>query len=163
MMTAHKLAGRQPLGSAAVVREVLDFLLPLSDAYPGIDRWFLDKVAPMKDVTRHIVTIERHGQIVALGIAKNEGGEKKLCTIRVARAYEGRGMGIRVMDSLMHWLDTDRPLATVSEEKMPAFERIFARNGFALTSVTNGLYRPGKLEFVFNEPASPLMRGKQGL
>jgi hypothetical protein len=163
MMRAHKLTGYQPLSGAVAAREVLDFLRPLSDAYPGIDRWFANKVIPMLGITRHVVTIERQGKIAAVGIAKNECGEKKMCTVRVAPPYQGSGMGLRVMDDLMRWLGTDTPLATVSEEQMPAFERIFSRYGFSLTSISNGLYRPKKLEFMFNEPASPLMRDNQNL
>lgn len=140
-------------------KRVLSFLSPLSTSYPQIGRWFNTKVVPgVWNGTRHIVRIERDGQLIAVGIAKKEGNEHKICTIRVAPAYEGKGFGIRVLNSLMEWLDTNLPLATVSEENMPCFERIFARYGFMLTSVENGLYRPGKLEFVFNHPLSPMMR-----
>jgi|APTNR8051073442_1049403.scaffolds.fasta_scaffold01577_11 hypothetical protein len=146
---------------AIKAQRALQFLLPLSHAYPGISHWFVNKVTPYIGISRCLVMIERHGEIVALGIAKNEEREKKLCTIRVAPDYEGRGMGLRVMDNLMQWLNTDLPLATVNEEKMPAFERVFCSYGFCLTSVVNGLYREGKLEFFFNEPAGLLMQSRQ--
>lgn len=133
--------------------QVLNFLMPLSNSYPLFEIWFKSKVLPGLPLrTRHIVTIERHGGVAAVGIGKRENGERKVCTIRVDPAYEGRGLGIRVLDYLLDWLDTDFPLATVSEEKMPLFERIFERYGFMLSSVENGLYRPGRVEFVFNQP-----------
>lgn len=136
----------------------LGFLLPISQSYPGFEKWYADKVVPGVMLgTRRLTIIEREGVIAGVGIAKNELGEKKLCTIRVNAAYEGRGIGVRIFDDLLDWLGTDRPLATVSEEKMPAFERIFSRQGFVLTSVGNGVYRPGRLEYYFNETPSPLM------
>lgn len=130
----------------------MNFLLPLSASYPGFQGWFVTKVLPNVGTTSQISVMERYGEIIAVGIAKNEGGEKKLCTVRVAPAYIGRGYGLRLMDNLLDWMDTDQPIATVSEEKMPDFERIFAHYGFRLTSVNNGLYRPGKVEFMFNQP-----------
>jgi hypothetical protein len=132
-------------------KEIFKFLMQMSDAYPGIDQWFLNKVVPNLGTTRYITTIKRHGNIVAVGIAKNEDGEKKLCTVRVADAFKNRGLGVRVMDDLMKYVNTNYPLATVCEEMMPSFDRIFSKYGFCLTSVVNGMYRKGKVEFVFNE------------
>lgn len=158
MMTAA--ANRHPPTSTASLsateREVLAFLLPLSPDYPEIDHWFTGKVVPgLRGGSRHIVRHERNGRIAALGIAKSEAGENKICTVRVAPEFVGRGLGVRVFDELMHWLGTDRPLATVSEGRLGEFCRIFDHYGFRLTSVHTGLYVPGRAEYVFNEPRSP--------
>lgn len=161
MTTAQNLMLEHSGQDLVVAREVFEFLHPLSDAYPNIGQWYMGKVVPGWGVTRHVTIIRRHGDIAALGIAKDEHGEKKICTVRVAPVYEGRGMGIRVMDQLMEWLNTDAPLATVSEEKMPDFDKIFTKYGFQLTSVVNGLYRPNSIEYMFNECSSPLMELKR--
>jgi len=71
--------------------------------------------------------------------------------VRVAPSYHGRGIGLRIFDGLLRWLDTDHPYLTVNEEKFPAFERIFDSYGFTRTSVKSGLYVPNKSEFMFNE------------
>ncbi len=105
--------------------------------------------------TRRLVRIDRQGQIAALGIAKAEGGEAKICTVRIAPEFVGRGIGIRVFEELMGWLGTDRPLVTVSETKLGDFQRIFDHYGYRLTSVCTGLYVPGRAEYIFNEPLSP--------
>ncbi len=137
-------------------REALAFILPLSPDYPGIKTWFVNKVVPgLHCGSRHLVRIERQGQIAALGIAKAEGGESKICTVRIAPELQGRGLGIRVFDELMSWLGTDRPLATVSETKLADFQRIFDHYGYRLTSVCTGLYVSGRAEYLFNEPLSP--------
>lgn len=159
VMRAQSLESYQQIGDSIGLHGARQFLLPLSPHYPEVGRWFDSKVFPGIGSTRHLVFIERCGQIAAVGIAKNERGERKLCTIRVLPEYEGKGLGLRVMDKLLRWLDVDHPLATVSEEKMPQFQRIFDRYGFTLTSVENGTYRYGKFEYFFNEPNSPLMGG----
>lgn len=148
------------LGMTAAEREALAFVLPLSPDYPGIERWFASKVIPgLRAGTRRLVRIDRHGQIAALGIAKDEGGEAKICTVRVAPEFAGRGMGIRVFGELMEWLGTERPLATVSETKLAEFQRIFDHYGYRLTSVCTGLYVPSRAEYLFNEPLSPWGQG----
>lgn len=136
--------------------EALAFLLPISPQYPGIGGWFFSRVVPgLGNGTRRLVRVERHGQLVALGIGKLELGERKICTVRVAPEYAGRGLGIRVFDSLMEWMGTARPHATVSEDRMHEFESIFLYYGFRLTSTARGKYRPGKVEYLFNEPGNP--------
>ncbi|MDI9849978.1 N-acetyltransferase [Rhodoblastus sp. 17X3] len=159
MTTKHAIAHRHLHGGdlelTTAELEALAFVLPLSPDYPDIRSWFVEKVVPgLRCGSRHIVRIDRNNKIVALGIAKAEE-ETKICTVRVAPEFAGRGMGIRVFENLMSWLGTDRPLATVSENKLADFQRIFDHYGYRLTSVHTGLYRPGRSEFVFNEPNSP--------
>ncbi len=137
-------------------QEALSFVLPLSPDYPGIENWFVRKVIPgLRANTRRLVRVDRYGKIAALGIAKNERGEKKICTVRVSREFAGRGMGVRIFGELMTWLGTDRPLATVSDIRLNDFQRIFDHYGYRLTSVSSGLYVPGRVEYLFNEPSSP--------
>jgi GNAT superfamily N-acetyltransferase len=132
--------------------EVLSFILPLSRDYPGIEKWFLKKVAPgMRAGSRFILPVHRYGKIVAVGIAKNDGLEKKICTVRVAPTYEGRGLGVRVFDGLLRWLNTDRPSLTVSERNLSKYSRLFDYYGFMETSATRGVYLPHSLEHGFNE------------
>jgi len=132
--------------------EALSFLLPLSTDYPGIEQWFSTKVVPgLRDGSRTLLRVERQGGLVGLGIAKKEDNERKICTVRVAPSHVGRGIGVRIFDSLLKWLDEDKPLLTVNDNKLPMFERIFEYYGFNLTSHTEGLYLPSSVEVGFNE------------
>jgi len=143
--------------------EVLQFLLPLSADYPGIESWFKDKVVPgLRKEERYIHRVERDGHLIGVGIAKNSATEKKICTVRVLPAHFGRGAGVRIFDNLLRWLDDDRPHLTVSEGKLPAFERIFDYYGFSETSQRSGLYVPGRFEFGFNENAWPAEKSDDG-
>ncbi|MBY5385216.1 GNAT family N-acetyltransferase [Rhizobium leguminosarum] len=136
--------------------EVLNFLLPLSEDYPSIENWFRSKVVPgLRKRERYIHRVERDGQLIGVGIAKKGLTEKKICTVRVLPEHFGRGAGVRIFDSLLRWLDDDRPHLTVSEGKLPAFERLFDHYGFSETWQRDGLYVPGRFELGFNENAQP--------
>ncbi|MFZ1988771.1 MAG: GNAT family N-acetyltransferase [Alphaproteobacteria bacterium] len=144
------------LESGVVLRaaeaDALSFLLPLSGDYPNIENWYLHKVVPgFRNGTRKLLPIERNGELVGIGIAKNEAGERKICTVRVAPAHFGRGIGLRIFDGLLRWLDVERPHLTISAGKLPAFERIFDYYGFSATSAHKGLYVPHSYEISYNE------------
>ena len=95
--------------------------------------------------------MRRNGHIVALGIAKNEGAEQKICTVRVAPCYQNRGIGIKMFDGLLEWLNVEYPLLSVSESKYHEFARIFDYYGFSLTSIRKDYYIRGQNEYFFNE------------
>ncbi|WP_181904054.1 GNAT family N-acetyltransferase [Ciceribacter selenitireducens] len=132
-------------------QEALQFISGLSEDYPDIQNWYVNKVVPgLRTGTRFLLPVHRDGKLVAVGIAKNDGFERKICTVRVAPHHAGRGLGLRVFDGLLKWLDDDQPGLTVSATKLPAFERIFDWYKFRLTGVENGLYVPGRQEVGYN-------------
>ena len=135
--------------------DALEFLLPISDSYPNIQNWFEKQVVPGLSVGSRMLFIHRkEGKVVALGIAKKTSKEKKVCTVRVASEYVGKGLGIKIFKEAMIWLETDKPHLTVSEDKLAEFERIFEFFGYKLTSTVSGLYKPNKVEYLFNETQS---------
>ncbi|MDQ0454617.1 N-acetyltransferase [Rhizobium paknamense] len=139
------------LSLTSLEQEALSFISILSEDYPDIENWYINKVVPgLREGTRFLLPIHREGSLVAVGIAKNDGIERKICTVRVAPHHAGRGLGLRVFDGLLKWLDDDQPGLTVSASKLSAFEKIFNWYGFKLTGVENGLYVPGKQEIGYN-------------
>jgi hypothetical protein len=139
--------------------EALAFLLPLSDDYPDVERWYRSKVVPgLRAGHRTLLRIERDSQLVGLGIAKKLD-ERKICTVRVAPSHMGRGIGVRIFDGLLRWLDVDQPHLTVSVGKLPVFERIFDYYGFMISSVREGIYVPGACELGYNERHSSDLAG----
>lgn len=131
--------------------EINNFLISLSNMYPNIDEWFKQKVIPNIGISRKIVYIEKYDKIIAIGIAKDDGIEKKLCTIRISPEYNGKGYGLKLMDHLMEWLNTEKPLVTVSDYNLPVFDKIFNHYGFEYTKTINGLYVPDTSEHFFND------------
>jgi GNAT superfamily N-acetyltransferase len=135
------------------IDEILEFLLPISSCYPQIDKWFIQKVIPGISLgTRYVLCIRRKGQIVALGIAKKDKYEKKICTLRVVSEYTRQGIGTYLFNHLLHWLESTSPIITVNEERLSEFQSLFAKYSFVLTSIRNNLYIPGHAEYIFNEP-----------
>ncbi|WP_340161833.1 GNAT family N-acetyltransferase [uncultured Hoeflea sp.] len=131
--------------------EALHFVLGLSDDYPNIQNWYLQKVVPgLRDGTRFLLPIYRDEGLVGLGIAKNDGFERKICTVRVSPRHFGRGLGLRVFDGLLKWLDDDQPTLTISANKLPAFERIFDWYRFKITGTERDVYVPGRAELGYN-------------
>jgi GNAT superfamily N-acetyltransferase len=134
-----------------LTREAAEFLRPLSADYPDVGTWLSSRVAPgLLDGTRRLFTVERSGATVALGIAKNDGLERKVCSLRVRPDYVGRGIGLYLLDDMLKWLGTDKPHLTVSDHKLPQFDRIFERYGFQLCDSVAGLYLPNRIEHAFN-------------
>ncbi|MCK1298145.1 N-acetyltransferase [Bradyrhizobium sp. 24] len=132
--------------------EALAFLLPLSADYPGFEDWYLTRVVPgLRNRSRQLVRIERDGSLIGVGIGKKDETESKICTVRIAESHFGRGLGLRVFDALLDWLGSDRPHLTVSESKLPAFERIFEYYKFQMTSAHTGLYVRDAVELAYNE------------
>ncbi|MGF0524608.1 GNAT family N-acetyltransferase [Agrobacterium pusense] len=132
--------------------EVLQFISSMSEDYPDIQNWYLNKVVPgLRMGTRFLFPVHRDEKLVAVGIAKNDGFERKICTVRVAPHHAGRGLGLKVFDGLLKWLNDDRPGLTISATKLPAFERIFDWYDFKLTGVKHGLYVPGRQEIGYND------------
>lgn len=136
--------------------EALAFLLPLSEDYPGIDHWYLTKVVPgLRTGSRYLLRVERDGELAGIGIGKIEADERKICTVRVAPRYTNRGIGVRIFDRLLKWLDDDQPHLTISNHKLPLFERIFDYYGFSMSSRSEGRYVPTACELGYNELIAP--------
>lgn len=117
--------------------------------YPDIDKW-LKSLVPGDETP--IITVERNGIVVGICIGKNTIEEKKLRCVRVHEDYQNSGIGIRMIDKMMDIIQCDKPLCTVPEEQLHQFSRMFInRYGYSLDEVNKGMYRKGKLEYVFNK------------
>lgn len=119
--------------------------------YPQFDTWYFQKVIPDLVLGRRkIITETREGNIVGTAIVKLSE-ELKLSTLKVNDHYENRGIGLKLFEKSFELLDTNKPFLTVSEERLPLFQKIFKYYDFELTSVCKDVYRAGKREFFFNE------------
>lgn len=120
--------------------------------YPEFNDWYWNKVAPSVMVgDSEIVLAEEHGQMIGVSLIK-AGAKPKLRCLRVRADYANRGVGIHLIDRSLAKLGCDRPGVTVPEEKINELSRIMVnRFGFSLLRVDKGMYRPGMLEYVFND------------
>lgn len=125
----------------------------LEQLYPEFEYWYTNKAMP--DIllgNTKLILAKDNGIVVGVGIGKKDEEETKLRCIRVAPEYKNKGIGIRLIERSLRLLDCDKPVCTVAEEMMHDFSRAFVNEfQFDLTRVEKGLYRRGKLEYVFNK------------
>lgn len=130
---------------------VLPMLQHLNNDYPGFSDWFVNTSLPDVVTGNSTMLLAENGsEIVGVGLVKNED-QKKIRCIRVLPHWQRRGIGIHLIERCLRILDCDRPLVTVSEGMINDFARPLVNHfDFKLNHVAKGLYRPGKLEYVFN-------------
>jgi hypothetical protein len=135
---------------------VFEVLKPISSFYPGFSSWYFDKVVPgVVSGNDKVIVALKKGELVGVSLIKSTSSEKKLRALRIGDKFQKSGAGLYLIDESLRQLDCDLPVCSVSEEMLHDYSRIFIeRYGFSLNHVHKGLYRPGKLEYAFNEDAS---------
>lgn len=135
--------------------DIFSFLVEASKYYPSFHEWYFNKVVPdIQSGNRKIISEIRDGKIAGIAILKDTKEEKKICTLRISPDFQNRGIGVRLFKKSFDVLQTNTPFLTVSEEKLPEFQKIFDYFNFELTSIDDGKYRYGKKEYIFNSPSS---------
>jgi len=154
-LIGYRWAGDPREGKAAyaVVRD-------LTDSYPGFESWFFGTAMPDLATGRgRMLLAEQDGQVVGLALGKRDDTETKLRCLRVVPRLRGRGIGAGLVDRMLEGLGCDRPLVTVPQDMLHEHAATFVnRYGFALTRVERGLYREGRLEYVFNGSGAETLR-----
>lgn len=130
----------------------LKVLHNLRNFYPDFDYWYVNKAMPGIITGQDILLCAKdHGTIVGVALGKKRENEFKLRCVRVEEAYQKRGVGMHLVDRMLTALDCDKPHCTVSEEMLHEYSRAFIEHyRFSLDAVDKGMYRRGKLEYVFN-------------
>jgi ribosomal protein S18 acetylase RimI-like enzyme len=130
----------------------LNVLRSIENFYPGFEYWYINKAMPGIMVGQDVLLFAKdNNECVGVALGKKSEGETKLRCVRVLPEYQRRGTGIRLVETMLRELDCDKPRCTVSEELFHDFSRPFVNHfDFNLTRVEKGLYRAGKLEYVFN-------------
>lgn len=145
----------QDSGNEMQLREiasaVFNNIRHLQHSYPTFSDWYTTRVVEgILNGSRSFVIELRDGKLAGVAILKDTLSEKKICTISVSEEYKSKGLGVRLFEKSMRLLDTDKPLATVSEDRMPEFEKIFQYLNYEYSAEYQGLYVPKKSEFSFN-------------
>lgn len=134
--------------SAQNISEFHHLIKDLDRYYPDIGKW-ISKLE-VNDKTPTLIAKDNE-HVIGVVIGKKTDEENKMRCIRVHPDYQYAGIGIRLMDNMIEVLEDQEPLCTVSEELIHHYSRIFVnRYGFRLSQVDKGLYRQGKLEYIFN-------------
>lgn len=134
-----------------ITKEVFSNISQLKYCYPEFYGWYFNKVVPgLIDGSRSFIIEFRDEKLAGIAILKDTTKEKKICTIWVNDKYKSKGIGFRLFEKSMRLLDTDKPLLTVSEDRLPEFEKIFHHFDYEYAAEYHGLYLPRKRELSFN-------------
>lgn len=132
------------------VDKVFEKLCFLKRSYPNFKEWYYGKVIPNVGLgTREIIVEELDGEIVAVSIVK-KSEEKKICTFAVFGIYQNKGIGRKLMRNSIEFLETNRPIITVSEENIYEFRRFLRGFGFEEVQQIPNYYLEGSIEYAFN-------------
>ena len=107
--------------------QIYQSLRMLNFEYPGFKKWYWNlfyKKQFLKD-GREILFCKVNKTIIAVSILKSTLEEKKICTFRVNKNFQGEGIGTELMKKSLEWLNTDKPLITVHKSKEHQFYKIF--------------------------------------
>lgn len=137
---------------------VSEFLVESEHLYPGIEKWWSDKVVPGLDDGRRLCRmIAVDGEVAALAIAKVDIHSSKLCTLRVRPKFQGLGLGQQLIRSTFASLlerQTGRIHFTISEEINHECGSFFEPYGFKLGAWKRGWYVRGMYEMAYWAKAS---------
>ena len=124
----------------------------LNDTYPGYKEWFFEKqVKGCYTPNRNIIFIRTNtNEIVGFSCLKKDEEEKKICTLYVDSKYRNHGVGSLLFEESMKYLETTKPLATFTEDKLPIFEKIIEKYDWKLTEIVDGIYNKGVKELCYN-------------
>ncbi|QUS38086.1 GNAT family N-acetyltransferase [Tardiphaga alba] len=123
----------------------------VTQLYPGFDAWFATKVIPgLRSGERRIITCFMRETLAGVAICKRTESEAKLCTLWVAPEARGRGAATELAKEAFAWLGNVKPLFTVPDERLPEFQPLLRAWSFSDHVEASGMYRPGRIEHVFN-------------
>jgi GNAT superfamily N-acetyltransferase len=118
--------------------------------YPNFRIWLANVVVPGVQAGDRRFFIYDQADHFGFVIAKRTADERKLCTVYVDPASRGRGIASDLMLDAMDWLGTERPVITISEDRLVDFRPLVKRLDFSLTQVAQSYYRENIREFIFN-------------
>lgn len=128
------------------------FLMEANMQYPAFSVWygnlFTDDLKLKPE--REIIVCEKEYEIAGVTILKSTKEEAKICTMYVAEQYRHNGLGRRLMELSLEWLENDKPVITLDKSKESGFAGILKHFGFVLQEENCGLYNPGKVELIYN-------------
>jgi len=131
-----------------IIDEILKITLPIKDDYPDYKNWFLNTHIPGIGLDRDIIFTVYKNDIV--GIANVKISEKKICTLYIKPGFRSNKIGTELVKYCMDYLDTSKPLITISSNKIHLFNKIIKKNNWEYSESLSNYYTSGSDEYVFN-------------
>ncbi|PKL78206.1 MAG: hypothetical protein CVV25_12400 [Ignavibacteriae bacterium HGW-Ignavibacteriae-4] len=139
--------------------KLYNYLKDLADSYPKFDEWFYNTIIPeieLKNGEREIIMvlsdIEDCNKVILTGIAilKKKQSEKKICTFRIHEDYRNHGIGTELFEESFKYLETRKPIITISHDRRIFFEKHIKKFEFNETQILRDYYKNGSIEYVYN-------------
>lgn len=131
---------------------VYQFIGKLSWEYPNFLQWYEKLFTDTKEMKsdREIIVCENNFTIVGLAILKSDLLEKKICTLRVDKKFQRQGIGTKLIEMSLEWLEDDQPIITMHKRKQNQFEPLLKYYGFKLEQKQPHYYSIFSTEYVYN-------------
>lgn len=118
--------------------------------YPGFENWYRSRILPGIGFSRWLLKATINGKLVGISILKDDGVEKKICSLRVDINHRGQGIGSTLIKTSIDLLGENRPLITVPQEVVPVMSPILEKFRFEAMGCYPDFYRNGSSEFFYN-------------
>lgn len=123
----------------------------ISKDYPNHFEHFWTKYIPNIFIGERDVVACYSGCILAgLAILKKNKVESKISTLYVNNDFRNKGIATSLIEKSFDFLDTTKPLITISEYKLEMFSAIIKKYNWTLTQEVDGYYNDGVKELVYN-------------
>ncbi len=135
-----------------IINEIYRLTEHLNSEYPGYHEWFFNKQVKGSLTPNRTILFVRNdaGKIVAVCCLKKDEEEKKICSLYVEPKYRNHGIGSLLFNESMKYLETTKPFATFTEDKLPMLSRIIDKYDWRLIEVVDGIYNEGVKELCYN-------------
>lgn len=131
------------------IKKVYDFCDFINNEYKEYKDWFFYTHIPELNQSRITLYITYNDEIVAISnLKKNK--EKKICTFYVDEKYRNMGIGTFLMEESLAWLETDKPLITISESKLKMFKYFIDKYNWNLEVILDDYYKENTKEYCYN-------------
>lgn len=132
------------------IKQVDSELKDLKSDYPNFDDWFIKVKYDIYFGSKILIMrLNEKEEIVAIAILKLTKSEKKICVFKVLEEYRGKGESTKFMEYILT-ITGDKPLITVSSNRLPEYQKLFDKFGFELFKVYDNYYKEGLSEYCFN-------------
>lgn len=118
--------------------------------YPGFEDWYRSKVLPGIGSSRWLLKAVSNGRLAGICIVKDDGDEKKICSLRVDVHHRGQGVGSALVEASIKLLEERRPVMTVPQEVVQYMRPLLDKFDFEEMGKCSDFYRKGSSEFFFN-------------
>lgn len=126
----------------------------LRTEYPDFYAWFYKKVVfGLSNNSRKIFLASNphsFGKVNGVLILKDTNSEKKICTLYVDKESRMNGIGNKFMEIAFNELNTDRPLITVSDNRLKEFSKLLNKYNFESVDALPDYYADNHTEYTFN-------------